>query len=528
MTSPNAPPPPPPLFRAARAGGAIGLSTVGALIAGFFLQLAIAFTFGAGGETDAFFMAQGTSELLAKILLGGSLTSVFLPVFIEYVTRGDPARAWRLANNIFHVAAVAFVLALVVLELFADPLVSLIAPGFAPDIHRTTVVLLRIMLPAFFFSMLTELATAILHSFRVFGIPAASRLITPLLSLLLLVTAASRVGIAALAIGALAGASLQMFLILRALFRTGFRYAFVLSLRDRDLLRVLRLVAPFAISVLAAQGAGVVYRVLVSHLAEGSLSALKFGEKLYTMTNHLFLTSITTVTFPAFARAVAARIAGEIRDTARRAARFMIFLGVPLTLGIMLLRTPLVRVLYERGSFTSEDTAATAAVLGLLLIGLVANGLSSLLGHLALALKVTHVSVSVTAIAHGVSTLLFILLTPRLGIRGLALATAITPFILALLYLAGLRRRVPRLWAIFADPGLVKFAASGIALAAGVTLGQRLASPLEGNLAGDVATILAGTLLGVIAYGSAALALRIPEIRAAREIVYYAVRKLRP
>ena len=518
---------PPPLFRAARAGSAIGLATIGALIIGFALQLTIAYRFGAGGATDAFFMAQGTSELLTKILLGGSLTSVFLPMFVEHLTQGRPERAWKLANHLFHLAGMGFLLVLGLLALFTHEVVSVIAPGFPPDIRTTTVLLLRIMLPGFFFLLLTDLAIAILHSFRVFGIPALARLVTPLLSLLLVLTAGARYGIVVLAVGTLLGATIQILLMVRALVRSGFVYEPALSLRDPDVRQVMRLVAPFALSVLAAQGAGVVYRILVSHFPEGSLSALKFGEKIVQVSNTLFLGSITTVAFPAFSRAVAKHVWEETRTTMRQALRLMLFFGTPLTVGIILLREPLVRLLYERGSFTAEDTSATASVLALFLVGFVANGVGSLLGHLALALKATRISVAVTIIAQAVSVILFLLLAPRMGIRGLALASAITPYILAALYVLFLTRHLTNLWTVFRDLHLVRFAVAGLALAVGVGSGQRLGGLMSGGTPPDVLILLVSTVLGALAYGAAVWMLRIPEIRVVREIVYYALHTIR-
>lgn len=519
---------PPPLFRAARAGGVIGVSTVGALLVGFFLQLVIAYRFGAGSDTDAFFMAQGTSELLAKILLGGSLTSVFLPVFVEHLSQGREDRAWRLANHLFHLAAVVFVVLLALLEVFTDQLTSLIAPGFPPDTHRVTVLLLRVMLPAFFFGMLTDLATAILHSFRAFGMPALSRLIMPVTSLLFVLLFGHRAGIVALALGTLVGATVQLALILRALVRTGYRYQPIFSLRDQDVLRVFRLVAPFVFSILAAQASGIIYRILVSHFPEGSLSALKFGDKISSMANALFLASITTVAFPALSQSVAERAEGEVRATLAQALRLLLFFGVPLTLGIMFLRLPLARLLYERGSFTAEDTVATAAVLAILVWGLVANGMSSLFGHFALALKATRISVGATILTQTVTSGLFLALAPRLGIRGLALGSAISPFILTGLYLFLLRGRVRGIWRLLVTSALPKFAVSGTALVVGLLLGQRLIAGAPAGALHDILTLTVGTFCGAAAYLGTAWLLKIEETRVLRAILRYAVLRVRP
>lgn len=516
---------PPPLFKAARAGSAIGVSTIVALLSGFLLQLAIAYKFGASGSTDAYFMAQGTSELLAKILLGGSITSVFLPIFVEYLTGGQQNRAWKLANNLFNVSAIIFTIALIILEIFINPIVSFIAPGFSPETHHVTVEILRVMLPAFFFTMLLDLGAAMLNSLHVFGLPAAARLISPLLSFFLVIFLSGRYGIIVLAFGALIGGLLQLSLILYALYREGVPYRPTLSFTDPDLIRVLILVSPFILSILAAQGAGIIYRILVSHFPEGSLSALKFGDKIAQMTNSLFLANIVVVSFPAFSRAVATGLESEIVKTTKQAFRIMVFFGIPLTIGIVLLRTNVIRLLYERGSFTAVDTGMTSAVLGILLLGLLANGLSSLLGHLALAMKVTRVSVTVTIITQILTSILFYLLAPQLGVKGLALGSAISPFILTSLYAIWLSRRVPHLWTIFTDLSLFKIIISGVALFAGTYFGRQIFGNLAHGITNDVVTIIGSAFFGLSAYLVAAYALRVPEFSMIKEIMYYAIRR---
>lgn len=519
----------PPFFRAARAVSAIGMSTVAALLAGFFLQLTIAYKFGASGRTDAFFMAQGTSELLAKILLGGSITSVFLPVFVEYLSNNQNERAWNLANNLFHVAAVIFTVLLVILEIFTNQLVFLIAPGFSPEIHGLTVLLLRIILPAFFFTMLVDLGAAILNSLRVFGWPAISRLLTPLISLVLVVIFADRLGIITLAFGALAGGSLQLLLIVYSLKRAGFQYRFKLSIEDPDLKRVLFLVTPFIFSILAAQGAGIIYRILASHLPAGSLSAIKFGDKISQMTTALFLANIVTVSFPAFSRAVATNSRLEIIKNVRQAFRAIVFFAVPLTLGVILLREQVIRLLYERGSFTADDTGKTALVLGILLCGLLANSLSSLFGHLALALKATRVSVFSTIVTQIMTSALFLFLAPRLGIVGLALGSAISPFILVSFYIYFLNKRIPQLWHIFLDSNIYKIISCGIALFLAVYSTRGLIEKIGGPTSvQDVTTVILGAMAGSLAYACLAFILKIPELSAMKEIVYYAIKRMKP
>ncbi|MDP3685845.1 MAG: lipid II flippase MurJ, partial [bacterium] len=124
---------PPALTSAARSGTAIGMGQLMSSAVSFFLNIAIAATFGAARTTDAYFMATSTAELLAKILLGGALTSVLLPIFIEYLTKNDARRAWALFSSLLSLAVLAFLILGGVLQFVAEPLVALVAPGFSEE-----------------------------------------------------------------------------------------------------------------------------------------------------------------------------------------------------------------------------------------------------------------------------------------------------------------------------------------------------------------------------------------------------------
>lgn len=508
--------------RAARAGTLIGLAQLAAYAASFVLGVLVAATFGVARATDAYFMATSTAELLAKLLLGSTVASLFLPLFVQQLTAGQPDRAWRLFRNLFGLACVAFVVLGGLLELAAGPLVAFLAPGFAPETTAATVVLLRIVFPAYLLAFLADLAIAPLHAHRTFGPPAASRVVVPLTTILLLLALAGKIGVAALAVGTLLGTALQLTLLVPVLRRVGLPRGPWWPRVDADVRRVLLLALPFILSVLAADGAGVVYRILVSHQPEGSLASLKFAEKIFSLSNTLFLQTIAVVSFPAFA-AAAALSARDAKERLATAARFVTFLALPLTVGLVLLREPLVRLLYERGAFGADATAATAALVPLYVIGLLGNGWSSLLGHLALAFQAARTTVAVNVALQAIAAALFVLLVPRYGVAGLAAASGIGPFVLTGLYLIGLRARVPQLPTALVSVRLLPLllASAGCAVA---VQAARLGAPGAG-VVHDVVQLVGGGLAGAAAYLGIAWLLDVPEVRTLRSLL---TQRLRP
>ena len=448
--------------------GLIGVSTFSGAIAGFILNLLTAYYFGAGAETDAYIMAQSTSELLSKLLMGGSITAVFIPMFVERLISGKKQNAWELALNILHITGMIYLVLIVLLAVFAEQFVAFTAPGFTAEMADLTVSLLRVLLPSFFFLFLVDIATAMLHSLKHFKLPALLRIIAPTISIITIIVAVRSVGIYALAIGAVGGSIIQCALLFRALRRQGFSYMFILSPRDPAIRKLALLVYPFIFAVLVTQSAGIVYRILASELAVGSLSSIKYAERITQLLTNTFMTSLTIVMYPLLSEKAAKSDYIGMRRTLSSAISLLIFVTVPLVIGVVLLREPLIEFIYGRGSFTEEDVRQTSTALLFLIIGLTTNGISSMFGHTVLALKQTPASVAVTISSQVIAISLFVLLVPRMGLAGLALASSLVPLSTALLYFLYLTRYIPNLQRVFYHTTLLKTVVLALLLAAAV------------------------------------------------------------
>lgn len=501
--------------------GLIGLTAFGGAILGFFLQLLVAYHFGAGTDTDAFFMAQSTSELLSKLLLGGSITAVFLPLFVERITRGERRNAWNLALNIFHLTAAVFIVAILLLALFTGPFVNFISPGFDAPTKILTVKLLRVLLPSFLFLFLVELSTSMLHALKQFTLPASLRLVAPLVSMFAIIFLVKSMEIYALAIGVVVGSLLQFGLLLWGLHRQGLTYRFVFQPLDHVIKKLLYLVYPFTLSVLVTQGAGIVYRILVSDLNTGSLAALKFAEKITQLLAIIFLNSVTLVIFPVLSEKASRHDFAGMRETISSAIRLVTFITVPIIIGVAFLREPLIAFIYQRGSFSVGDAAMTSIALLYLVIGLTTNGISSILGHATLALQHTRTAVAITIASQAIAIALFILLTPSLAHAGLALASSLIPLSIALLHFLHLSQKIPHLASIFWHPTYLKTIILSALLGFVVFFSRSLIFDLKAFY-----QVLIPTILGTAAYFAGAYLWQIPEMQQLLAILRGKMQKL--
>lgn len=429
--------------------GIIGITAAIGAVFGFFLQLIVAYHFGAGAATDAFFMAQSTSELLGKLLMGGSITAVFIPLFVHRLTRGTKEDAFSLGLNIVNIMACVYIVLIAFIWIFSGTFVHLIAPGFSGDTYALTVSLLKVLLPSFLFLFLLEFATSMLHSLKEFALPAYLRLVQPVISIGSILLLVKFIGIYALAIGILLGSLMQLGIVVWGLARRGMRYRFFINLKDPALRQVLRLVYPFIFSILVTQAAGIAYRVIVSTLAESSLSALKYAEKITQLITIIFLNSVTLVIYPLLSEKANLEDVSGMKSTIGNSMRLIVFFTLPLILAVALLRRDIVSFLYQRGSFSAEDALLTSIALLYLVLGLTTNGISSVLGHAVLAMQKTKAAVIITAASQFVAIALFIVLTPHMGFAGLALASSLVPLSSAFLYYMFLKRSLPSLHTIF-------------------------------------------------------------------------------
>ncbi len=514
------------LRQTASSAGIIGLTALGGAVVGFVLQLLVAYYFGASADTDAYFMAVSTSELLGKLLLGGSITAVFVPMFVERITRGERHEAWHLALNIMHITSALLVIALLLIALFTEPFVHFIAPGFDAATTLLTVKLMRLLLPAFLFFFLVAFATAILHSFKQFSLPAWVRVIAPVISIITVATLAHRLGIFALAVGTVLGSIAQLAFLLWGIKRQGFSYQFIFSPRDPALRRLLYLVAPFIIAVLATQAAGIVYRILVSHLPEGSLAALKFAEKITQLLTIIFLSSITAVIYPTLSAKAAQRDFAGMRDTIASSIRLITLITIPLIIGVGLLRHPFVALVYQHGSFDAAAVSATSVALLFLILGLTINGIGSVLGYATLAIQKTRASVAVSVASQLVAIGLFFLLVPRLKLAGLALTSSLVPIAIAGLYFWYLTRFIPNLGRVFVHRSYIKITALAIILYLAIIASHRAVLTLSlSSGPSTLAQFLIPTALGTALYFGGAWLLKIPEMEV---LITIAKNKLHP
>ena len=419
-------------------------------ILGVVREQVLASLFGAGNAMDAFNVAFRIPNLVRDLFAEGAMSAAFVPTFTRTLTTDGRERAWRLGNSVVNMLVIITGVLVILGIVFAAPLVTAFAGDFrsVPGKLELTVLLTRIMLPFLTMVAVAAAVMGMLNSLHAFFIPALSPAmfnVATILCALTLVPVMPRFGlpgIAAIAIGTLVGGLAQVALQWPQLRREGFTWRPTLDWHDAGLRRVLVLMGPGTIGVAAMQVNVFVNTLLATGAGTGAVSWLNYAFRLMYLPIGLFGVSIATATLPAVSRHAARQDTAAVRTTIADGMSLMMMLNIPATFGLLVLAAPIVRLIFERGAFTSADTMATAAALQFYAIGLVGYSVVRIVAPTFYALGQNRIPVVVSIATMLVNAGLNIILVRTVGVRGLALGTSIAAVFNGALLLYLLRRHL--------------------------------------------------------------------------------------
>jgi len=450
MSDPITPTVPPPARQdetrsVVKAAGMIGVATFSSRILGFVRDMVLARLFGATPAADAFFVAFRIPSLLRELFAEGSMSSAFIPVFTEYHTLRSKREAWELASAVF-TTLLTLVTAVAMLGILVAPwLVQLFAPGFhdRPDKLALATLLTRVMFPYLLFISLAALAMGILNSVRAFAAPAFSPLFLNVFIIIgaLFISPQLPEPIVGVAIGVVAGGAAQFAMQLPSLKLRGLLFGFRFEPRHPGLRRIGWLMVPSLLGLSVTQINLTVSTVLGSFFAGGP-TYLFYGMRLIQFPLGIFGVALATAILPTLSAQAARGAMAELRTTLGFGLRMILFIIVPAMVGLILLRTPIVQLFFEHGSFTAKDTAETALTVLCYAVGLWAFGGVRIIVAAFYSLQDTKTPAISAAIAVAANILFSLALMSSLGAAGLALATALAAMVNGGILVVVLNRRL--------------------------------------------------------------------------------------
>lgn len=416
-----------------RAAGAVGLAVLCSRVLGLAREQIFAALFGGGRVMDAFTIAFRIPNLLRDLFAEGALSTAFVTVFTKTAAVGDESSAWRLANKIATLTAVALSLITVIGILSAPWLVAALAPGFDPGKAALTVTLTRVMYPFILLVSLAALVMGMLNARNVFGVPALASSFFNLGSIVAGVILGYWLdphfgphAILGLAVGTLVGGALQLLVQLPALRRQGYRYRADFRWRDPGVRSVLRLMGPSVIAASTTQVNVLVNSVFASQLGDGPTFWLTVAFRLMQLPLGIFGVALGTVALPLLARMAATGNMESFRSELARGMRLAFLMTIPASVGLIVLAEPIISVLYQHGRFGAHETAESAGALRFYALGLCGYAALKILVNAFYAIDRRKTPMVVSFIAVGLNLALNVIFTRELGWghRGLAFSTA--------------------------------------------------------------------------------------------------------
>ncbi len=437
-------------------GGLAGAATVvavgflGSRLLGVVRTMAIADAFGTSPELGSYWVAFRLPDLIFQVLAGATLGSAFIPTFARYVARKDEEEGWRMASSVLNLVAMATAGLALLGVLLAPLLVPLMAPGLGEEtgrqdeLHSLAVELTRIMLLSPVLFSISGMITGILNARQHFFLTALAPMFYNLSIIFGAVFLSGPWDVHGLAIGVVMGSGLHLLIQVPGLFTVGMRYHLLAQWRDPGVREVVRLMLPRVAGLAAAQANFVVTIFFASELGDETISALSYAWLLTMMPLALFGMSIATAVFPTMAQQAAADSLDDLQNTLYRSLRYILFLTIPASVGLILLREPLVSVLLERGEFTAASTDITSSALLFYSIGLFAHSSVEMFSRGFYALRDTRTPVGLALLAMVLNIGFSLLLRGPMEHDGLALAMSLATAVEASLLFLLLRGRLAR------------------------------------------------------------------------------------
>lgn len=421
-----------------RSTALFAIATLLSRITGLVRDSLFASYFGTSAQYDAYLVAIMIPFFLRKIFADGAMTMAFVPVFNEKL-KSSKERAFMFASTVLIFVVIVSGAISAAGSIFSDGVASAFAGGFDQSALELTSQLIRISFPFIVLVSLWAVYCGVLNSLDAFFIAAVSPMFINLSTIAgILLSGRFSTPIVGPTIGFLVGGVIQLGVVALSARSKGF--VFKPGYNKSDVRDFLLLFLFSAISPAINEINSFVDIRVSTELGRGAVSSLGYAQRLYQLPLGVFAIAVATVALPKLSKLTGEGSKEKFRSSLWDALTVLAFLIIPSTLGLLVLGEGIVRILFERGSFTPADTALTTTLLYGYTLGLPFYGSYGVLSRAYYARKSPRTPTIISAIMVGVNVVLDILLGFTIGPLGVALATSIAGIVGTVIVSAALLR----------------------------------------------------------------------------------------
>jgi putative peptidoglycan lipid II flippase len=391
--------------------------------------------FGVGPQLSAYSAAFRLPEFLFTLLVSGAFAVSFIPVLAEHLRKEDQSDAWRITSSLLNLLVLGTIAGGVFIFIFADPLTTLITPGFDHATHELTVNLTRIMAVTPVLFAVSSVLGSVQQAFNRFMIFSLAGVFYNFGIILGILTLTPSLGIYGAAWGVVLGVVLQALLQWAGLYGLGFKYRPTLNVRLRGVRQTLTLMVPRSIDQGIDQINYSVETIIGSTINSSAIAQFALANNLKNVPLVLIGSSISTAVFPRLAARAAAGEREKLIESFVRTARLILFLAIPSALFTVVARGYIVRLVFGFGD------QATANTLGWFAGTIVFASLFMLVSRVYFSMQDTKTPLYTSLGSIPLNIALSFILARAYGVVGLAMAASFVAVLETLVLMALLRIR---------------------------------------------------------------------------------------
>ncbi len=503
--------------RIARSTAFFSIATAASRIAGLVREIVAASYYGVYGPMSAFTIAFQVPNLVRALFADAALQPAFVPIFTEQLEKKNYREAFRLASTLLLLVTLVLGAITALFVLIAPVLMPLFAPGFEGEILDLTVTLSQVLFPILILLGVSGVVVGILNSYDRFGAFAISPLFWNLTIIAVTIFLApafhGQNRIYAYAIGILLGTLVQLLIPVFDLRNTPFKFEWSFEWRNRDVRRVLLLMLPVTISLGLINFNMLVNSLFGSLVSDQSPAAIDKAFRIYQLPQGVFSVAIATVLFPTLARFAARGEMENLRATMANGMRQILFVLIPAAAAVLVLSVPMIRLIYQRGEFTPEQTTLVATALFWFAFSLPTNGLYLLQTRTFFSLQRPWMATGLAGFDLAVSALAAFALYKPFGTGGIVAGTGIGTTAAVVAQAVVLRREFNglELGRLLGTATKITIAAAALAAVA-FGVWDLLDNALGRGLGGQIISLGVGLGLGGLTYLGLAKLLKIAEL----------------
>ena len=490
-------------------------------VVGLGREVLTAGVYGVTPDYNVFVSVSVVPNLIRQLFADAAISAAFVPVLTALLSDGDVQRARRLTGTLlgFMLAVVGLVCLLLILA--ASPIVRAIYPELTGSSQMATLAAhyLQILVPTVLVLALAGVLTGVLYAHERFTMPAVVSIVWNVVIIVFMALWHTEWGVYALAWGTLAGTVVELILLGLAMRAAGEPLGINFHFRDPLLRRVLALMVPITITLGILNFNALIDTFFAQYVSDHAAAEIGYSFRLYQLPQGIFAVTIGTILFPTLSRFAAQHDMDRFRDTLSMGIRQMVFVSLPFLAWFTVLAAPIVRLVYQRGTFTASATHEVSLALAAFTLGLTFANVNIMFNRSFQSMQRPWLPLYVGLANLGLNALLDWILLGPLGVAGITLSTSIVSAFNLIVLVWLLRRLIGRI-----DGRRIALAAGGAVVCA-VALGAVSAGlwfALRGFAAAGFVPLLIAVLAAVgagsAAYLGLARLLKLDELSIVRQL----------